>query len=246
MSFMLGGSDGATRPTFFELVAAERLMPSLKAAASYSLQVQRRHSHAESGARHIAAKSTVAASFTGAHAMVAQHAAIDETRARVAHRMQLPQVLSQRRPWVYRLLAYEDEVFALAAAILDHGSLAGAGGMFSESLYGLRRAPADNGSGSESAAAGSVSGSDASGGSGTAAAAGQAPPAAPMLSHGQRRAALLLSVRNCYDVRCQRMIALPNLRGYSHTHVLAPRSHMTWSQLQTCRCYCRTRMRSSR
>lgn len=39
MSFMLGGSD-APRPTFFEVVAAERLMPSLKAAASYSLQVQ--------------------------------------------------------------------------------------------------------------------------------------------------------------------------------------------------------------
>jgi peroxin-12 len=39
MSFMLGGLD-APRPTFFELVAAERLMPSLKAAASYSLQVR--------------------------------------------------------------------------------------------------------------------------------------------------------------------------------------------------------------
>ncbi len=37
MSFMLGGTE-APRPTFFELVAAERLMPSLKAAASYSLQ----------------------------------------------------------------------------------------------------------------------------------------------------------------------------------------------------------------
>lgn len=41
MSFMLGGFD-APRPTFFELVAAERLMPSLKAAASYSLQVRQR------------------------------------------------------------------------------------------------------------------------------------------------------------------------------------------------------------
>ena len=44
MSFMLGGFD-APRPTFFELVAAERLMPSLKAAASYSLQVRQRPFH---------------------------------------------------------------------------------------------------------------------------------------------------------------------------------------------------------
>jgi Pex2 / Pex12 amino terminal region len=93
------------------------------------------------------------------------------------------QVLSQRRPWVYRLLAYEDEVFALVAAILDHGSLASAGGTFSESLYGLRRAPAKSGS----AGAGTSS---------EAAAAGQSQSgaAAPMLTQRQRRLALLLSV----------------------------------------------------
>ncbi len=39
MSFVALGGDGATRPTFFELVAAERLMPSLKAATVYSLSV---------------------------------------------------------------------------------------------------------------------------------------------------------------------------------------------------------------
>ncbi|GAB4816887.1 hypothetical protein N2152v2_003933 [Parachlorella kessleri] len=38
MSFVSLGGDGL-RPTFFELVAAERLMPSLKAAITYSLSV---------------------------------------------------------------------------------------------------------------------------------------------------------------------------------------------------------------
>ena len=40
MSFVSLGGDGTTRPTFFELVAAERLMPSLKAATIYSLSVR--------------------------------------------------------------------------------------------------------------------------------------------------------------------------------------------------------------
>ena len=42
MSFVSLGGDGSSRPTFFELAAAERLMPSLKAAAVYSLSVARR------------------------------------------------------------------------------------------------------------------------------------------------------------------------------------------------------------
>lgn len=88
---------------------------------------------------------------------------------------------------MYRLLAYEDEVFALAAAILDHGSLASAGGTFSESLYGLRRVPAESGNGS----GGSFGGGS---GGGTGELAGQGQQAAPMLTHRQRRAALLLSV----------------------------------------------------
>lgn len=39
MSYVALGGDGTSRPTFFEMVAAERLMPSLKAALSYSLSV---------------------------------------------------------------------------------------------------------------------------------------------------------------------------------------------------------------
>jgi peroxin-12 len=46
MSFVALGGDAGVRPTFFELVAAEKLMPSLKAAVVYSLSVyaQRRPS----------------------------------------------------------------------------------------------------------------------------------------------------------------------------------------------------------
>ncbi len=39
MSFLTVGGDGSTRPTFFELVASDRLGPSLKAAIVYSLAV---------------------------------------------------------------------------------------------------------------------------------------------------------------------------------------------------------------
>ncbi len=35
----LGGPDDGTRPTFFELIAAQRLVPSMKAALIYSLSV---------------------------------------------------------------------------------------------------------------------------------------------------------------------------------------------------------------
>lgn len=87
MSFVTLGGDGATRPTFFELVAAERLMPSLKAAISYSISV-----------------------------------------------------LAQHRPWLHRILDYEDECFALVCAALDKQSLAHGSATFAESLYGLRRA----------------------------------------------------------------------------------------------------------
>ena len=40
MSFVSLGGDGSTRPTFFEMVAADRLMASLKAATMYSLSVR--------------------------------------------------------------------------------------------------------------------------------------------------------------------------------------------------------------
>lgn len=39
MAFVALASDAGAAPTFFELVAADRLMPSLKAAAAYTLSV---------------------------------------------------------------------------------------------------------------------------------------------------------------------------------------------------------------
>ena len=39
MSFLTLGGDGALRPTYFELVAADRLLGGLKSAISYSLGV---------------------------------------------------------------------------------------------------------------------------------------------------------------------------------------------------------------
>ena len=40
MSFVTVGGGASSSPTFFELVAADRLLPSLKAAISYSLSVR--------------------------------------------------------------------------------------------------------------------------------------------------------------------------------------------------------------
>lgn len=40
MAFVALSSDAGAAPTFFEMVAADRLMPSLKAAAAYSLSVR--------------------------------------------------------------------------------------------------------------------------------------------------------------------------------------------------------------
>lgn len=50
-----------------------------------------------------------------------------------------PQVLAQRRPWLQRCLAYEDEVLALASLLLDRHSLSTVDATFAESLYGLKR-----------------------------------------------------------------------------------------------------------
>jgi peroxin-12 len=53
-----------------------------------------------------------------------------------------PQVFSQRHPWLHRLLACEDEVFAALVLLLDgHSLLKGTDGTFADSLYGLRRRP---------------------------------------------------------------------------------------------------------
>ena len=42
MAFVALSGVAGGRPTFFEVLAAERLMPSLKSAAAYSLSVSER------------------------------------------------------------------------------------------------------------------------------------------------------------------------------------------------------------
>jgi peroxin-12 len=49
------------------------------------------------------------------------------------------QVLSQRSPWLHRVLAYEEEALAVGSLILNWHSLSTADATFAESLYGLCR-----------------------------------------------------------------------------------------------------------
>lgn len=50
------------------------------------------------------------------------------------------QVFAQQRHYLHRLLAYEDELAAVIAWILDRQSLGNGSASFSDGLYGLRRA----------------------------------------------------------------------------------------------------------
>ncbi|XP_052187656.1 peroxisome biogenesis protein 12 [Diospyros lotus] len=84
MLFQVGGEG--SRPTFFEMAAAQQLPASLRAALLYSLGV-----------------------------------------------------FALRRPFLHKLLDYEDEFFALLMLVLETHSLRTTDASFSESLYGLRR-----------------------------------------------------------------------------------------------------------
>ncbi|KAJ3682392.1 hypothetical protein LUZ60_014965 [Juncus effusus] len=84
MLFQVGGQG--TRPTFFEMAAAQQLPASLRAALTYSLGV-----------------------------------------------------FALRRPFLHKILDYDDEFFALLMAILESHSLRTTDASFAESLYGLRR-----------------------------------------------------------------------------------------------------------
>ncbi|XP_009343773.2 peroxisome biogenesis protein 12 [Pyrus x bretschneideri] len=84
MLFQVGGQG--TRPTFFEMAAAQQLPASLRAALTYSIGV-----------------------------------------------------LALRRPFLHRVLDYEDEFFSLLMLVLETHSLRTTDASFSESLYGLRR-----------------------------------------------------------------------------------------------------------
>ncbi|KAL1542254.1 ubiquitin-protein ligase peroxin 12 [Salvia divinorum] len=84
MLFQVGGQG--TRPTFFEMSAAQQLPSSVRAALTYSLGV-----------------------------------------------------FALRRPFIHKILDYEDEFFALLMLVLETHSLRTTDASFSESLYGLRR-----------------------------------------------------------------------------------------------------------
>ncbi|EXB93152.1 Peroxisome biogenesis protein 12 [Morus notabilis] len=84
MLFQVGGQG--TRPTFFEMAAAQQLPASLRAALTYSVGV-----------------------------------------------------LALRRPFLHKVLDYEDEFFALLMLVLETHSLRTTDASFAESLYGLRR-----------------------------------------------------------------------------------------------------------
>ncbi|KAL6556384.1 ubiquitin-protein ligase peroxin 12 [Orobanche gracilis] len=84
MLFQVGGQG--TRPTFFEMAAAQQLPSSLRAALTYSLGV-----------------------------------------------------FALRRPFIHKILDYEDEFFALLMLVLETHSLRTTDASFAESLYGLRR-----------------------------------------------------------------------------------------------------------
>ncbi|KAJ7973539.1 Peroxisome biogenesis protein 12 [Quillaja saponaria] len=84
MLFQVGGQG--TRPTFFEMAAAQQLPASLRAALTYSIGV-----------------------------------------------------FALRRPFLHRVLDFEDEFFALLMLVLESHSLRTTDASFSESLYGLRR-----------------------------------------------------------------------------------------------------------
>jgi peroxin-12 len=130
MAFVnLGGND-STHPTFFEALAADKLLPSLRSALTYTLSVR-------------ACSTSCLRGVLGSEA--ATH-----TRARCGRPLPLgtctpsmknAQVLSQRHPIMERLLAYEDEVVALVLLAVDAHSLSATDGTLAESLYGLKRRP---------------------------------------------------------------------------------------------------------
>ncbi|KAI3990808.1 hypothetical protein MKX01_011716 [Papaver californicum] len=88
MLFQVGGEG--TRPTFFEMAAAQQFPASLRAALTYSLGV-----------------------------------------------------LAVRRPFLHKVLDYDDEFFALLMMILENHSLRTTDASFPESLYGVRRREAN-------------------------------------------------------------------------------------------------------
>lgn len=118
MAFVQVASTGDA-PTFFEMVAAERLMPSLKAAVTYALSV--------SDETDLSYTRVCAESFPDTI---------------IYHTLLTPQVYSTR-PNVQRFLDHEDELFFLISVALNRHSLQQKNASFAESLYALHRFPSE-------------------------------------------------------------------------------------------------------
>lgn len=110
MAFVYLGGNESTKPTYFEVVAADKLVPSLKAAVVYTLAV----SLSPEWAFPFSPLLSVELSL-------------------------LLQVLSQRHSWVQRLVEYDDEMFAAISMLLEWHSLSTSDATFAEGLYGLTR-----------------------------------------------------------------------------------------------------------
>lgn len=112
MSFVTLGGAGGDRPSFFELVAAERLMPSLKAAVIYSLSV---YALRRCGQMY---------SMAGTRRCAIQRRHCRRCLWRLAAANKLC-ILSSFpfRPGLNRLLDHEDELFFLISVLLDRQAL---------------------------------------------------------------------------------------------------------------------------
>ncbi|MCO5596351.1 hypothetical protein L7F22_050412 [Adiantum nelumboides] len=118
MLMQVGGVEGS-RPTFFEMAAAQQLPASLRAALLYSLGSRsRQHSSDAEGFWNRSSIVKVEPEF-----------------------LQRLQVLAQRRPILHKIIDYSDEAFGLLMLVLEAHSLRTTDASFAESLYGLRRRP---------------------------------------------------------------------------------------------------------
>ncbi|CAI5529281.1 unnamed protein product [Closterium sp. Naga37s-1] len=141
MLFHAAGAEGS-RPTFFEMAAADFLPASLKAAALYALGVRTtlpRHlkplvwGEKERGGREGGGEGRRAENGGAREEMVAAQ----REEAVLTHAGFV--VLAQHRPSLHCLLDHSDELSGAALLLLEWHSLKTHGASFGESMYGLRR-----------------------------------------------------------------------------------------------------------
>lgn len=113
MLFQVGGQG--TRPTFFEMAAAQQLPASLRAALTYSIGV---------------CNCLPLPFFLYLHPYT-----FESLIWLWPYNTSFLQVLALRRPFLHRVLDYEDEFFALLMLVLESHSLRTTGSSYSYSFY---------------------------------------------------------------------------------------------------------------